>query len=247
MLEIAGLGVSYGSLLALDRVSLEVRGGEMVGLLGANGAGKSTLMRVAAGIQPADQGTVRIAGIELVERPLEARARLGYAAEEPAFYDELSADEFLAFTATVRGLEPASARARAHELLAALELEARAHEPNRHYSHGMRKKLSFVAAVLHRPAVLLCDEALEGFDARAAIAARDELRALIAGGGAVLFSSHVTETVERLCDRALILDRGRLARSLARADWGGPAPGPSPLEREFLAVAGRSTPIAEAG
>ena len=247
MLEIAGLGVSYGSLLALDRVSLEVRGGEMVGLLGANGAGKSTLMRVAAGIQPADQGTVRIAGIELVERPLEARARLGYAAEEPAFYEELSADEFLAFPATVRGLEPASARARAHELLAALELEARAHEPIRHYSHGMRKKLSFVAAVLHRPAVLLCDEALEGFDARAAIAARDELRALIAGGGAVLFSSHVTETVERLCDRALILDRGRLARSLARADWGGPAPGPSPLEREFLAVAGRSTPIAEAG
>ena len=247
MLEIAGLGVSYGSLLALDRVSLEVRGGEMVGLLGANGAGKSTLMRVAAGIQPADQGTVRIAGIELVERPLEARARLGYAAEEPAFYDELSADEFLAFTATVRGLEPASARARAHELLAALELEARAHEPIRHYSHRMRKKLSFVAAVLHRPAVLLCDEALEGFDARATIAARDELRALIAGGGAVLFSSHVTETVERLCDRALILDRGRLARSLARADWGGPAPGPSPLEREFLAVAGRSTPIAEAG
>ena len=247
MLEIAGLGVSYGSLLALDRVSLEVRGGEMVGLLGANGAGKSTLMRVAAGIQPADQGTVRIAGIELVERPLEARARLGYAAEEPAFYDELSADEFLAFTATVRGLEPASARARAHELLAALELEARAHEPIRHYSHGMRKKLSFVAAVLHRPAVLLCVEALEGFDARAAIAARDELRALIARGGAVLFSSHVTETVERLCDRALILDRGRLARSLARADWGGPAPGPSPLEREFLAVAGRSTPIAEAG
>src|SRR2546423_10836486 len=101
----------------------------------------------------------------------------------------------------------------------------------------MRKKLSFAAAVLHRPAVLLCDEALDGFDAPAALAAKDELRALAAAGSAVLFSSHVTETIERLCDRAVILHRGRILRTIDRATWGAPAAGPSPLEREFIAVA----------
>jgi ABC-type multidrug transport system ATPase subunit len=92
--------------------------------------------------------------------------------------------------------------------------------------------------VLHRPPVLLCDEALEGFDASGAIAAKEELRGLAGQGCAVLFSSHATETIERLCDRAVLLHRGRVARVLERAAWGNPAPGPSPLEREFLAVAG---------
>jgi ABC-2 type transport system ATP-binding protein len=98
----------------------------------------------------------------------------------------------------------------------------------------MRKKLSFLVAVLHRPAVLLCDEALEGFDVGSNLEAKAELRALAAGGAAVLFSSHVTETIERLCDRAVMLSRGRVVRRLERADWGGEASGPSPLEQAFL-------------
>src|SRR5439155_1274881 len=162
MLEIAGLTRRYGTLVALDRVSLEVRPGEIVGLLGANGAGKSTLLRTAAGLQQPDEGSVRIAGVNLGERPVEAKRHLGFAAEEPSFYEELSADEYLAFLAAVRGLDPGPARDRARQLLERLELAGRADEPVRHYSHGMRKKLSFVAAILHRPQVLLCDEALGG-------------------------------------------------------------------------------------
>ncbi len=246
MLEVAGLTRSYGALVALDGVSLEARGGEITGLLGANGAGKSTLLRTVAGLQPPDAGRIRIAGVDLLERPIEAKRRLGYAAEEPDFYEELSAAETLAFLAAVRGLDPAAARDRAHALLERMELDARADEPVRSYSHGMRKKLSFVAAILHRPALLLCDEALEGFDAAAAIAARAELRVLADAGSAVLFSSHVTETIERLCDRAIILHRGRITRELGRADWGGVAPGTSPLERVFLEIAGSPT-RAEAG
>jgi len=237
MLQAIDVTRRYGAVLALDAVSVEVPGGEIVGLLGANGAGKSTLLRISAGLQFPDRGEIRIDGVSLAERPTEARRRLGFAPEEPTFYEELSAAEYLAFLASVRGLEPATARARAQQLLAALDLGARADEPVRHYSHGMRKKLSFAAAVLHRPAVLLCDEALDGFDAPAALAAKEELRALAAAGAAVLFSSHVTETIERLCDRAVILHRGRILRTLERASWGAPATGPSPLEREFIAVA----------
>jgi ABC-2 type transport system ATP-binding protein len=242
MLRIDGLSRSYGALVALDHVSLSVAAGEIVGLLGANGAGKSTLLRTAAGLQPPDAGTVTVDRIDLWQTPLEAKRRLGYAAEEPRFYEELSADEYLAFLAAVRGLDPAAARARAAELFERLGLGARSREPVSRFSHGMRKKLSFVAAVLHRPPVLLCDEALEGFDAGGALAAKTELRALADAGSAVLFSSHVTETIERLCDRVAMLRDGRLARILERAAWGSPPGGPSPLEREFLVVSAPSRP-----
>jgi ABC-2 type transport system ATP-binding protein len=238
MLSILGLTRRYGDILALSDVALDVRPGEIVGLLGANGAGKSTLLRTAAGLQPPDQGAVQVEGIDVWIEPLAAKRRLGYAAEEPSFYEELSADEYLAFLAMLRGMDPASARGRAHELAGRLGLRGRTDEPVQRFSHGMRKKLSFVAAILHQPPVLLCDEALDGFDAAGALEAKDELRRLASGGCAVLFSSHVTETIERLCDRVVVLHEGRVARVLERSAWGDPAPGPSPLEREFLAVAG---------
>ena len=236
MMELSNLGRSYGSLRALDGVSLTVRGGEIIGLLGANGAGKSTLLRTAAGLQAPDQGSVLIAGVDLWRDPIPAKQRLGYAAEEPPFYDELSGDEYLAFVAGVRGLDPSAARARTEELAARFGLRERMNEPVRQFSHGMRKKLSFLAAVLHRPAVLLCDEAFEGFDVEAALAAKEEVRGLAGAGCAVLFSSHVTETIERLCDRVVMLHRGRVARTLERSDWGSSGEDLSVLEREFLSM-----------
>jgi ABC-2 type transport system ATP-binding protein len=236
MLEIDSLTRRYGDRLALDAVSFRVEPGELVGLLGANGAGKSTLLRTAAGLQTADAGAVRVAGHDVWADPLAARARLGYAAEEPTFYDELSAAEHAAFVAGVRGMDPDDARERTAALAAALGLADRLDDAVQTYSHGMRKKTSFLAAVLHRPAVVLCDEALEGFDAPAALAAKDELRALARAGAAVLFSSHVTETVERLCDRVVVLHRGRTARTLNRADWGAPGEARSLLEQAFLDV-----------
>ncbi len=234
MIRATGLSRAYGARVALDDVSLEVAPGEVVGLLGANGAGKSTLLRILAGLQLPDRGRVEIAGHDLAAQPIEARRALGYMAEEPEFYDELSALEYLSFLAGVRELGPA-AEARATALLADLGLGDRAGEPVGRYSHGMRKKLSFIAAVLHRPAALLCDEALEGFDLGAAIAAREALQALARDGTAVLFSSHVATELERLCDRVELLDRGRRVRTLPRSEWGASA-GPSPLERAFLDI-----------
>lgn len=236
MLDVTELTRRYGDRLALDRVSLRVDAGEIVGLLGANGAGKSTLLRTTAGLQTPDAGRVHVAGHDVWDDPVRARERLGYAAEEPTFYEELSGAEHAAFVAGVRRLEPDAARARTAALAAALGLDARMDDPVQAYSHGMRKKLSFLLAVMHRPAVILCDEALEGFDAPAALAAKDELRALAADGAAVLFSSHVTETMERLCGRVVMLHRGRTARALTRAEWGAPEEARSALEREFLDV-----------
>ncbi len=239
MLRVVELTRRYGDLIALDRVSLEVLPGEIVGLLGTNGAGKSTLMRIAAGLQPPDCGRVEIESVDLWRRPVDAKRALGYAAEEPAFYEELSAEEHLAFMAAVRGLDPIHARACCQRLFERFGLAGRTDEPVRTLSHGMRKKLSFIAAVLHRPRVLLCDEALEGFDAAAAAAAKLLLRTQAAEGCATLFSSHVTETIERLCDRVVLLHAGRVVRTVERASWGAPSSEPSSLEREFLSVAER--------
>ncbi len=242
MLEVDALHRRYGARVALAGVSLTVRPGEIVGLLGANGAGKSTLLRTCAGLQPPDAGAVRIAGHDVWDAPLGARAALGYAAEEPAFHEDLSAAEYLAFVAAVRALDPADAEARTRSLAGALDLGARLDDPVRGYSHGMRKKVSFIAAVLHRPAVLLCDEALEGFDAPSALAAKAELRTRAREGCAVLFSSHVTETVDRLCDRVLMLRHGRVAREMQRAEWGAMAEEHSPLERAFLDMVSEGVP-----
>jgi ABC-2 type transport system ATP-binding protein len=238
MLRVQGLTRRYGSLVALEDVSFEVPPGQILGLLGANGAGKSTLMRTAAGLQPPDAGTVHVKDEEVWTNPLAAKRMLGYSPEEPTFYEELSADETLAFLAALRGLDAAAAKQRAEELCQRLGLASRMREPVHNFSHGMRKKLAFVSAVLHRPAVLLCDEALDGFDAAGALEAKETLRSLAQEGCSILFSSHVTETIERLCDRAVVLHLGRVARVLERDAWGSPNPGPSPLEREFLAVAG---------
>ena len=226
----------YGDRLAVDDVSLEVGSGRIVGLLGPNGAGKSTLIRIIGGLQTPDTGAVSIAGRDLWREPIEARRQLGYMAEEPAFYDELSALEYLSFLAALRALDPAESQREAERLLDRLGLAERGGEPVARYSHGMRKKLSFVAAVLHRPRALLCDEALEGFDLEAAIAAREELSALARAGTAILFTSHVATELERLCDSLVLLHRGRIVRTLDRADWGGASPEPSALERAFLEV-----------
>lgn len=244
MLEVVGLVRDYGARRALDDVSLTVAAGSITGLLGANGAGKSTLLRTAAGLQPPDHGSVRVAGHDVWAAPIAAKAGLGYAAEDPVFHDELSAREYLAFVASVRALPPDEADARVAELSSSLDLAERLDEPVAGFSHGMRKKLSFVAAILHRPRVLLCDEALEGFDAPSALAAKQELRALAAGGTAVLFSSHVTETVERLCDRVVMLRNGRIAATLERAEWGAPDDRVSPLERIFLDLTRTPDPVA---
>jgi ABC-type multidrug transport system ATPase subunit len=235
MIRIHELTRRYGEVLALDAVSIEARPGEILGLLGANGAGKSTLMRICSGLQSPDSGTVEMDGVDMAKDPVEAKRRLGYAAEEPAFYEELSVSEYLAFLAAARGLDPAPARARADDLVQRLGLAGRTDEPVERFSHGMRKKLAFAAAVLHRPRALLCDEALEGFDVMASLAAREELRTLARGGAAVLFSSHVTPALERLCDRIAILHRGRCVRVMDRAEWGGEPHGSSPLERAYLA------------
>ncbi len=209
-LHTVDLSRSYGRVLAVDRLSLEVRPGEILGFLGPNGAGKTTTLKLCSGLLRPDAGEVRVAGRSLASEPLAARARLGLVPDRPFLYEQLSAREHLAFCASLYRVPQGEAESRAARLLEALDLARTADDLIESYSLGMRQKVSIAAALLHDPPLLLLDEPLSGLDPRGARALKDLLRERAARGLGVLVSTHLLEVAERLCDRVAILKAGRL-------------------------------------
>jgi ABC-2 type transport system ATP-binding protein len=212
-LVVSSLVRRYGDFTAVDRLDLEVRAGEIVGFLGPNGAGKTTTLRVCSGLLRPDAGTVTIAGYALADTPLEARARMGFVPDRPFLYDRLSGREFLDFVAALYGVPEAAALERTGGLFERLELAAVADDAIESYSLGMRQKLSVTAALVHDPPLLLLDEPLQGLDPQGARALKDLLRERAERGFGVLVSTHLLEVAERLCDRVVILRRGRSVAS----------------------------------
>jgi ABC-2 type transport system ATP-binding protein len=202
---------SFGEVLAVDGVDLEVRRGELFGFLGPNGAGKTTTMRLLTGLLRPTSGDAFVAGHSLTRDPEAARAALGFVPDTPFLYEKLTAREFLAFNAALHGVERAVAERRARALLTLLELEPAADGLVEGYSHGMRQKTALAGALIHDPQVLFLDEPTIGLDPRSARTIKDLLRGLCDRGKAVFLSTHVLEIAERLCDRVGILARGKLA------------------------------------
>jgi ABC-2 type transport system ATP-binding protein len=208
-LRIESLTHRYGDLIAVDGLSLEVLPGEIVGFLGPNGAGKTTTLRVCAGLLAPHAGRVSIAGVVLGDAPLAARARFGLVPDEPFLYERLTPGEFLEFVAALYDVPPALAAHRAGELLERFELSGAAGELLETCSRGMRQKVSIAAALLHDPPLALLDEPLTGLDPHAVRALKDLLRERAARGLGVLVSTHLLEVAERLCDRVVIIHRGK--------------------------------------
>ena len=208
-LKVSSLVRRYGDFTAVDGLDLEVRAGEILGFLGPNGAGKTTTLRVCSGLLRPDAGTVTIAGFALARSPLEARSRMGFVPDRPFLYDRLSGREFLDFVAALYGMPEASARAGAQALLERLGLGTVADDLVESYSLGMRQKLSVAASLVHDPPLLLLDEPLQGLDPQGARTLKDLLRERAERGLGVLVSTHLLEVAERLCDRVVILQRGR--------------------------------------
>jgi ABC-2 type transport system ATP-binding protein len=208
-LRIESLTHRYGDLVAVDGLSLEVGAGEIVGFLGPNGAGKTTTLRVCSGLLPPNAGRVTIAGVDLAATPLQARARLGLVPDEPFLYERLTPVEFLEFVAALYDVPPVLAAGRAGDLLERFELQGAAGDLLETCSRGMRQKVSIAAALLHDPPLVLLDEPLNGLDPHAVKALKDLLRERAARGLGVLVSTHLLEVAERLCDRVVIIHRGR--------------------------------------
>ncbi|GAC1666238.1 MAG: ABC transporter ATP-binding protein [Candidatus Dormibacteraceae bacterium] len=209
--EARGLVKRYGVMTAVDGVSLQIGRGEIVGFLGANGAGKTSTLRMLCGLIAPTSGTALIDGIDIVEHPLEAKARLGYLDEEPFVHPHLTGREFLNYIADLYKMPRGTERQqRMERLLGLFELADRNSELIGSYSHGMRQKIGLASLLIREPSVLLLDEPTNGLDPRSARLVKDLLEELAARGAAVLLSTHILEVAQALCHRLAIIDRGKI-------------------------------------
>lgn len=198
----------FGAATALDGVSLDIAPGECFGLLGPNGAGKSTLMSLVAGLRAPDVGEILVGGHPPCDP--EARAGLGFAPQGLALYPEFTAEENLALFGGLNGLGGARLRRRMDEAFAAARLTERRHSPVKTFSGGMMRRLNLVAALLHEPKLLLCDEPTAGVDTQSRLALHELLVALNRGGTTILHTTHDMDEAARLCSRIGIIDQGRI-------------------------------------
>ncbi len=204
--EVRQLTIQYGKRVAVDALDLELAAGEIALLLGPNGAGKSTTLAAIAGTVLPSAGTIAIDGEDLARAPRAARAKVGFADQPPALYEYFTVEEHVGFVAEARGAAPAAAA----EMLARLGLDKIAHRPCRELSFGMRQRVGLAAALVGPVKVALLDETLNGLDPHAARAARKTLRDFADAGAAILMSTHLLGVAERLCDRVLVMNKGKL-------------------------------------
>jgi ABC-2 type transport system ATP-binding protein len=213
MLKADGLCKSYGPLQAVADVSIRVNAGEIVGLLGPNGAGKSTTVSMLAGLTAPDRGTVTIDGVPLGSDASGAKARIGLVPQDIALYEELPAIANLELFGALYGLKGALLRERAAAALQLVGLADRARAKPATFSGGMKRRLNIACALVHDPDVLLFDEPTAGVDPQSRNAIFDNLETLRARGKGLLYTTHYMEEAERLCDRIVIIDHGRVIAS----------------------------------
>jgi ABC-2 type transport system ATP-binding protein len=202
--------MSYGEREALCGISLEVPAGQILGYIGPNGAGKTTTVRILTATLAPTAGRAEVAGFDVVQSPLEVKRRIGYVPELAAVYESLSPLEFLAFVAEVHGVDEGTAELRSRTLLDVLGLGSRAASPMSTFSKGMRQRVAVAAALVHDPEVVIFDEPLSGLDAHAAILLKEIVLRLARQGKTVFYCSHQLDVVERVCDRVVIVHRGRV-------------------------------------
>ncbi|HVY25226.1 MAG TPA: ABC transporter ATP-binding protein [Polyangiaceae bacterium] len=209
MIEVQGLTKDYGTVIAVRDVSFSVGRGEVVGFLGPNGAGKSTTLRILAGFLGATSGKVTIGGFDIAERSLEARAQLGYMPEAAPLYPELRVREYLEFRARLKRVPRGKRRAQVAKALERAHVTDMAETTIGHLSKGYRQRVGLADALVADPPLLILDEPTAGLDPNQV----REVRALIqelSSDHTVLLSTHILSEVEATCQRALVIDRGRL-------------------------------------
>ena len=208
--SLEGVGKRFGDVTALQGLTLDIRAGEVFGLLGPNGAGKTTALRILCGLLAPDTGRAAIAGHDVMREPLAARRAFAYVPDGAPLYSSLTPLEHLRVVGELHGMERESIDAESQRLLAGFDLADRAHDPVGGFSRGMRQKAAIACALLPRPQLLILDEPLTGLDADSTLVIKALLRKWADRGGAVLYTSHLLDVVERVCDRMAVLSKGSL-------------------------------------
>jgi len=248
-LEMHSVKKNFGTIRAVNDLALTVGQGTVHGLLGPNGSGKSTTMKMILGLLRPDAGNIKVYGMDVASDPLKIKSMIGYIPESPRLYEFLTGVEYLDFVADVHSLSPELKKERITEFLNALELEGRENEMISGYSQGMKQKITIIGALLHRPKLLIMDEPLAGLDPRSARIVKDLIQKLSAEAVTTIFSTHVLEIAEAMCDRITILYQGNVLAEGTVPELREKAEMPgSSLEDLFLKLTGSGDvrPIVEA-
>ena len=234
MIQMKNISKSYhSSVKAVNNLNLTVNDGEIVGFIGPNGAGKTTTIKMLTGILKPDEGSISINGYDMLRAPLRAKQEIGYIADSPDMFLRLKAIEFLNLISDIYKVPGKVRQERIQTLAERFELSAVLNQPMQNFSHGMRQKIMVVAALVHNPAVWILDEPLTGLDPKSAFHLKTMMREHADAGNAVLFSTHVLEVAEKLCDKVLIINHGETLFYGTREELTGKYPAWD-LEKIFL-------------
>ena len=211
MIELINVSKSYNSTIkAVDDLTLVVPEGKIIGFLGPNGAGKTTTLKIIAGILNADSGSVMINGIDIKERPLDAKSQFGYVPDNPDIFLRLKGIEYLNFMGDIYNVPGELRWERIQVLSESFEMEAALNDQIQSYSHGMRQKIIIMGVLIHDPSVWILDEPMTGLDPKSSFTLKEMMKSHAAAGKTVFFSTHVLEVAEKLCDKVAIINKGRL-------------------------------------
>ena len=215
MIEFQNVSKSYnkGKVKAVDDLTLTVAPGEIFGFLGPNGAGKTTTIKMIVGLLRPDSGSIKVNGLDVQENALRTKAMTTYVPDYPAIYERLTGLEYLNFIGDVYGVPKSDRLERIEKWLEIFELGQAVGNPIQSYSHGMKKKIVLIAAILPAPEVIILDEPMVGLDPRASHQLKEFMRQHCDAGKTLFFSTHIMEVAERLCDRIGIIHKGKLVAS----------------------------------
>ena len=237
MIELTDLTKDFGTTVAVNRLNLQIRPGEIYGFIGPNGAGKTTTIRMMGGIIEPTSGSIRIGGIDMHKDPVAAKQMIGFVPDRPFLYEKLTGMEFLKFISDLYQVSPDVMPGRARDLLKQFALWEWADEIIEAYSHGMKQRLIIAAALLHAPKVLVVDEPMVGLDPAAVRMVKDILKRLAMQNVTIFVSTHTLSIAEDLCDRIGVIHKGTLLAQGTVAELNTAAQtGEAKLEEVFLTL-----------
>ena len=211
MLEIRDFSKTYkGGKRAVDHLTLSVDAGDICGFIGHNGAGKTTTLKAVSGILDFEEGDILMDGVSIKSDPVAVKRRMAFVPDNPDLYEHLTGVQYLSFMADVFGVSADERQARIARFADMLALTQALGDLVSSYSHGMKQKLALIGALCHEPELMLLDEPFVGLDPKAAFTLKELMRDMCAGGGAILFSTHVLDVAEKLCNKIAIIKNGRL-------------------------------------
>ena len=211
MIEVLNITKTYsGTVKAVDNLNITIQDGEIFGFLGPNGAGKTTTIKMITGILRPDSGNIRINGIDINEKPLEAKKKFGFVPDDPNVFLRLKGIEYLNFMADMYDVSGSDRKQRIESLADRFEMSGALGDHIQSYSHGMRQKIVIMGVLIHNPPVWVLDEPMTGLDPKSSFTLKEMMREHASGGNTVFFSTHVLEVAEKLCDKVAIINKGKI-------------------------------------